>query len=91
MCIYLAIVNTTYSFFYKVYFLHAITLYHFAEFAPRMNVFIFLPFKVKELVTIILILLAALGNLLFQVVDRSGERIEDANNLLLLGERGNWY
>ena len=51
----------------------------------------FFSFEVEELVTIILILFAALGDLLFQVVDGSSERIEYVYYPLLFRKRRNGY
>ena len=63
---------------------------YLAHLSQRLHLHPRLSFKVKELVTIIFVLLAALGDLCFQVGDRSGERIENAHYPLLFGKGGDW-
>ena len=60
MSIYLPIMDTSNTFINKIGFLNTITFLNLTELTPTMNIIIFFSFKVKELVTIVLILLAPL-------------------------------
>ena len=80
--------NTTYAFIHKVSLLYTIAFYHFTYFTKLFYVLFRFSFEVEKLVTVVLVLFLPFSDLFFEVFNAFSESIEDANDTVLLGERG---